>query len=64
MINPDPHDIVFTREIVSRLEVKGLTTKRATIEELDEADCYDAIWSISVVEHIAGAMGDSQVLAP
>jgi SAM-dependent methyltransferase len=63
MINPDPHDIAFTTEILSRLQVKGLTIKRASIEELGESDSYDAIWSLSVVEHIAGAMGDSQAIA-
>ena len=63
MINPDPHDIAFTTEILSRLQVKGLTIKRASIEALGQSDSYDAIWSISVVEHIAGAMGDSQAIA-
>jgi hypothetical protein len=63
MINPDPYDIAFTADIVSRLQVKRFTTKQATIEELDESDSYDAIWSISVVEHIAGEMGDSEAVA-
>jgi predicted SAM-dependent methyltransferase len=62
MINPDPHDIASTGEIVSLLQVKGFTTKQATIKELDESNRYNAIWSISVIEHIAGENGDSDAV--
>jgi len=62
MINPDPHDIASTVEIVSLLQVKGFTTKQATIKELDESNRYNAIWSISVIEHIAGENGDSDAV--
>jgi SAM-dependent methyltransferase len=59
MANPDPADLAFTSRLVSALALPGVTTRRATIAELDPRLRYDAIWSISVVEHIPEADGDT-----
>ena len=62
MINPDPKDIAYTGEIVSRLQVKGFSTQQATIKDFAEPCQFDAIWSLSVIEHIAGETGDSEAV--
>lgn len=62
MINPDTKDIALTGEIVARLQVKGLTTQKTTIKEFADPRPYDAIWSLSVIEHIAGETGDSEAV--
>jgi len=59
MANPDPSDLAFTSRIVSELALRRITTTRATIAELDPARRYDAVWSISVVEHIPEPDGDT-----
>lgn len=63
VINPDEHDIAETEKIVSRLRQKNVHPSRAGIESLSGLrDLYDCIWSISVIEHIAGENADTEAV--
>lgn len=61
MLNPDARDSQHVRRVVERLRWPGIECAQAGVEELDrENGTYDAIWSLSVVEHVAGAGGDDR----
>jgi predicted SAM-dependent methyltransferase len=65
MMNPDPSDIDETDSIIRALHISGITVCRAGIERLESSEMsgrFDAIWSISVVEHIAGQYSDSDAV--
>jgi SAM-dependent methyltransferase len=59
MANPDAADLAFTSRLVSALGLRNVTTRRAAIGELDPERRYDAVWSISVVEHVPEEDGDA-----
>lgn len=63
MMNPDPVDLGQTREITERLRIANITLSpdRATALA-DTPGHFDAIWSISVVEHIAGDSSDTEAV--
>ena len=61
MMNPSARDSQHVRRLVERLRWPGIECAQAGVEELDrENGAYDAIWSLSVVEHVAGAGGDDR----
>jgi SAM-dependent methyltransferase len=61
--NPDPADIGATAAIASALSVDRLETAVAGVDRLaEDPGGYDCIWSISVIEHIAGDYDDSDAI--
>ncbi len=59
IMNPDTRDLRRTRRLAGRLHWRGIDCFEAGVETLDRQDAtYDAVWSISVIEHIAGGRGD------
>jgi SAM-dependent methyltransferase len=65
MLNPDMDDIRETRQLVELLGAQAITLIQGDIGELNNVDAatrYDAIWSISVVEHIEGQHNDSDAM--
>jgi len=61
MINPDGQDACVTRRFARRLNLTQLAVEALPVEELDDRR-YDLIWSISVLEHIAGDRGDTEAI--
>jgi hypothetical protein len=69
MLNPDPQDFAFSRDTARRIGLRNLHVRQSGADVLagqPVADMhgppYDAIWSISVIEHIAGAYDERQAL--
>lgn len=63
MMNPDADDAEMTRSIVARLGYSNVVVSSDAVAELaDQSASYDCIWSISVVEHIAGDDGDTEAM--
>lgn len=62
MMNPDARDLQRTRQIRNLLHWPGIELVEAGAGFLDgeSAGAYDAAWSLSVVEHIAGEQGDDR----
>jgi SAM-dependent methyltransferase len=61
MINPDARDLAFAENIARHSAIPRILfeTKRARELSIVKAQ-FDAIWSISVIEHIAGDDGDDR----
>jgi hypothetical protein len=54
MLNPDQRDIMRVTHLAKALRWRGVTTVAGGVETLDGLERqYDAIWSLSVVEHNA-----------
>lgn len=63
MINPDPGDASETAAMTSRLRINNVRVQRHGVDMLaNQRDTYDCIWSISVIEHIAGEYDDSYAI--
>lgn len=63
MINPDLEDAEFTRQIGARLGYSNVVVSFDPVSALaDQSARYDCIWSISVVEHVAGDDGDTAAM--
>jgi SAM-dependent methyltransferase len=61
MLNPAAWDVKQARHVVERTCWPRIRCVQAGVEALEgESGVYDAIWSISVVEHIAGDRGDDR----
>lgn len=61
MLNPDARDFRRTRRLADQLAWPGIVAEEVGMESLKaEAATYDAVWSISVIEHIAGTNGDDR----
>lgn len=61
MANPGENDVVATESEAQVLNLSNLSTDRLALHQLSAPPGgYDCIWSISVVEHIAGDYDDSQ----
>lgn len=61
MLNPDARDLRRTWRLRDLLRWPGIELEEAGVESLDAAaGGYDAVWSLSVIEHIAGAGGDDR----
>lgn len=64
LINPDRRDNERTRRVTKILRMANLSVFDSGIEALTNAEhAYDCIWSISVVEHIAGEGADERAVA-
>jgi len=64
MMNPDPSDLGRSEEAVRRLGLPGLDFEATGADALAGREArYDAIWSISVMEHIEGAYDERRALA-
>lgn len=63
VINPDRRDLATTAAIARAVALENLTFADCGVEALAEGpDRYDCIWSISVVEHIAGPYEDREAV--
>lgn len=63
MINPDRRDVAITARLAGALRLGGLRVERQRVDGLaGERAQYDCIWSISVVEHIAGGYDDREAV--
>lgn len=63
MINPDFEDAEVTRSIVDRLGYANVVVSSDAVSALaGQSATYDCIWSISVVEHVAGESGDTEAM--
>lgn len=61
IMNPSAPDLQRVRRLVEGLCWPGIECVQGGVEELDrEPGTYDAIWSLSVVEHVAGERGDDR----
>lgn len=59
MINPDRTDCGHTQSVLSRLGPQNLHLEALDLRSaLSDGKTYDCIWSLSVVEHIAGEYDD------
>jgi SAM-dependent methyltransferase len=64
VLNPDRADLARSREAARRLGIDGLDFEAAGADALaGRISRYDAIWSLSVMEHIAGAYDERHALA-
>src|SRR5512140_3499321 len=64
MCNPDSADLELTRAIARAVGVSGLSLDGMGMDGLRGMDStFDAIWSISVLEHVAGAYDESTALS-
>ena len=62
-VNPDPVDTAQTQRMVNALRLGAISVRGCDIRELAERDeRYDCIWSISVIEHVAGEYDDRQAV--
>lgn len=63
MLNPDREDLARSREAARRLDLARIDFEAAGAEALaGRAGRYDAIWSISVMEHIEGPYDEREAL--
>jgi SAM-dependent methyltransferase len=63
VINPDPRDLVYTVRAARSLRLKNVGTQCWAVERLKYTACqYQSIWSISVVEHMAGETADTEAV--
>lgn len=60
ILNPDRHDLEETQAIARILHINNIETRRDGVDYLASVGVglYDAVWSISVIEHIAGRYDD------
>ncbi len=63
LFNPDVADVATTTSLVKVLRLGNIHPAQHAVDALTERPAtYDCIWSISVVEHIAGAYDDTQAV--
>lgn len=63
MINPDFEDADITRAIADRLGYSNVVVSSDAVSVLaGQSAKYDCIWSISVIEHVAGDEGDTEAM--
>jgi cyclopropane fatty-acyl-phospholipid synthase-like methyltransferase len=59
MINPDAADLAQSDRVIAAAGITNIRTSPAGVHEVCRGDQkYDCIWSISVIEHIAGDYED------
>jgi SAM-dependent methyltransferase len=59
MLNPDRKDSSLAAIIASRLRLDNIRTECSGVDVIENrGEAYDCIWSISVIEHIAGVYDD------
>jgi hypothetical protein len=63
ILNPDGEDLATTQAVVLRLGLSNVVTRCGGVSPLaGDQRCYDCIWSISVIEHIAGGHDDGSAV--
>ena len=63
MINPDGRDIATTARVARALGLANVQLDVCGVDAVaEERSRYDCIWSLSVVEHIAGAYQDGEAV--
>lgn len=63
MANPDINDIEISRKLARMLDLDNVVTQNLPVAGLENAhNEYDAIFSISVLEHISGEKGDTAAI--
>src|SRR5205807_1331699 len=63
LLNPDRTDLDETIATAAQLGLTTLTARSGGVDSLSKCrEAYDCIWSISVVEHIAGEYDDTQAM--
>lgn len=62
MANPDADDLVVTDAILRASGEKRVVTLQTEAIQASGSRAWDAVWSISVVEHIGGDAGDSEAV--
>lgn len=63
MANPDINDIEISRKLARMLDLGNVVTQNLPVAGLENAhNEYDAILSISVLEHISGEKGDTMAI--
>lgn len=63
IINPDRADLDETRRLVQWLRLPSITLACEAVDAVAQYESqFDTIWSISVVEHIAGAYDDTHAV--
>ncbi len=63
VMNPDLNDVQLTLHVASNLGLTNVSGARAGVDSLARGkDSFDCIWSISVVEHIAGPYDDTSAI--
>jgi hypothetical protein len=63
MLNPDAGDLAATRAAAAAAPAPSLELREAGVDAIGAGgEVYDAIWSISVVEHISGGYDDRSAM--
>lgn len=63
VLNPDTQDAKLTDEIAKGLSMDKISVRCADVKDIiNDAEIYDCIWSISVIEHISGDYDDSYAI--
>jgi SAM-dependent methyltransferase len=62
-VNPDARDVDETRAAIGALKLRNCRAKVAAVDDIRNSDeLFDCVWSISVIEHIAGEYDDRQAI--
>jgi SAM-dependent methyltransferase len=62
LLNPDEDDTAASRAMASALGAMRVEPATRGVHELSREATYDAIWSLSVVEHIGGTYSDTDAI--
>jgi SAM-dependent methyltransferase len=58
VINPDLADLSVTSQLASAFDLSNISVESCAIDRVSCDGGFDCIWSLSVIEHIAGAYDD------
>jgi SAM-dependent methyltransferase len=61
MINPDGADLAVSRRLAEALRLT-IRTERRGVETIEDKDCFDCVWAISVLEHLHGTIDDTEAV--
>lgn len=65
LINPDPQDLRTTEALIRKADTRNIALHDWNVSHLHARQhlaAFDTVWSVSVVEHIAGPMDDSDAM--
>jgi SAM-dependent methyltransferase len=63
IMNPDGRDLAVTTRTIGDLGLSNVLVRNAAVDALSgEPNTFDCVWSISVIEHIAGDYDDRQAV--
>lgn len=63
IINPDTADATMTRSIAAALRLPNVDVRNVAVESLEPSPRLDCVWTLSVLEHVAGEGGDTAAVA-